>query len=206
MLVANPVFKCTKYDLNSIFDLTRKLLSEDFDHGLPHVLRVLNIAYGIVEKTKIPINYCVLEVAVLLHDIGRALGEPHAYYSALLAESLLREKGFTDNEIKCIVNAILYHSYSYSRRHHVKPVCEEAKILSDADKLDALGVIGFVRVFLYDKKRNIKDILRHFNEKILKLPDLMHYSYTREKAEFLRERVKTLLNWLDEELEVGGDR
>ncbi len=176
-----------------------KIMDNSFDHGLPHVYRVLDHAYDIVEHEGLEIDRELLETAILLHDTGRLLGEPHAYYSALIARSFLLENNISSEFIEKVVNAILYHSYSYARKHNIKPLSEEAKILSDADKLDALGIVGFLRVFLYDKNRSLEDIINHFYEKILKLPDLMHYRYSRNKAEFLRNRIIKLLEWFNEE-------
>lgn len=199
-LSLNPEFKCIEYDLYDLFDFTSEILGNNIVHGVPHIIRVLNIAYDIVDRLDLDIDYCVLEASIILHDIGRRIGEPHPYYSALLAEPLLKKKKFVESLINNIVNSILYHSYSYSQKHGIKPECEEAKILSDADKLDALGVIGFIRVFCHDPGRNLKNIIKHFHDKILKLPSMMHYEYTRRKANLLKKRIELMLYWLKEEL------
>jgi len=193
-------YKCV--DRNFVEDLisiAERVLGNRFDHGYPHVVRVWKLAYRIVERENVDVDYCVLDASVLLHDIGRAVGEPHAYFSALLAKSLLLKRGFSGKQIDCAVNAILYHSFSYAKRHGIKPVCEEAKVLSDADKLDALGVNGFIRVFLYDPERSLNSALKHFEEKIMKLPDYMHYEYSRKLALELRNRTAKMLEWLLEE-------
>ncbi|MET1159655.1 MAG: HD domain-containing protein [Thermoprotei archaeon] len=182
----------------------QKVLGNDFDHGYPHVVRVRNIAEKIVETLNINVDRKLLNYAILLHDIGRVIGEPHAYYSALIAKSLLLERGFDDDFVNRVANAILYHSYSYSRKYRIKPLTEEAKILSDADKLDALGVVGFLRVFIYNTKKGSKldDVIKHFHEKILRLPNLMHYEYTRKWAIKLREKTVYLLKELGVELGI----
>jgi len=95
----------------------------------------------------------------------------------------------------------------------------EAKILSDADELDALGAIGIARCFSVGGKRNrplyfsgedLSDrpydndnskhdssTLRHFYDKLLKLKDNMKTSTGKQLAEerhvFMMEFVKRFL-------------
>jgi len=182
-----------------IKSIAEKIMGNSFDHGYPHVMRVLRNAHEIVEKERLEIDIKALDIAVILHDVGRMVGEPHAYYSALIARSLLTLHGFSKDFVEKVDNAIQYHSYSYSREHGIKPLSIEAMVLSDADKLDALGVVGFIRVFTFNPDRGLDDIIKHFYEKILKLPELMHFNYSREKAIILRDRVLKMLEWLDDE-------
>jgi len=188
--------------VEKVKDLVRRVLGNSFSHGYPHIERVHRIAWDIVDHEGLEIDPLVLDLAVYLHDIGRVIGEPHAYYSALFAKAYLIEHGIENNVIDKVVNAILYHSFSYARRHGVKPLCEEAKVLSDADKLDALGIVGFLRVFHYswENGRGFRETIDHFYEKILRLKDLMHYRYSMERATILTNRVRDLLNMLSEEL------
>lgn len=183
-------------------DLVKRVLGNSFSHGYPHIERVHRIAWDIARHEGLDIDPLVLDLSVYLHDIGRVLGEPHAYYSALFTKSYLLEQGLDNSIVEKIINAILYHSFSYARRHDIKPLCEEAKILSDADKLDALGIIGFLRVFHYswENSRTMEEIINHFQEKILKLHTLMHYQYSREKSQVLLERTRKALNYFLEEI------
>jgi len=183
--------------------LARELLGKDFVHGFPHVERVMRFAERIASEVG-NVDLDLLRVAVYLHDIGRKLGEPHAYYSARLAESLLREWGVGEREVKLIVNAIEYHSFSYARSRGVKPLSVEAMILSDADKLDALGVVGFLRVLVYgfETGRSVEDSLAHFEEKIFTLKSLLHFDASRRIAEELEARTRTAVSWLVEELAI----
>jgi len=188
--------------VNELKIFVRKALGNSFEHGYPHIERVLNNAYEIVDHEELDIDRNILTITVLLHDIGRLIGEPHAYYSSLFAKAYLSDRGVSSDVIDCVVNAILYHSYSYVLEHNIKPICEISKILSDADKLDALGVVGFIRVFLYGERvgRSLKETMDHFNNKILNLHKLMHYRYSREKALKLRERILEMLRYLNDEL------
>ncbi len=189
--------------IKEIETLVKRVLGNDFGHGYPHVLRVWKWAYKIAECEGLDIDNELLDIAVLLHDIGRAIGEPHAYYSAVLAKGILTDMGYSSDFIEKVVNAILYHSFSYSRKHGIKPLTEEAKILSDADKLDALGIIGFLRVFHFSWQhdRDLKNTIQHFYDKIFKLGDLMHYMYSKEKALELIEVTRNILDKLIKEYE-----
>ncbi len=148
-------------------EFVRGVLGDDWTHGYPHVQRVLRLSLEIAVRMNLGVDLNVLECVALLHDVKRVLGEPHAYFSAVVASGLLRSLGISERVIGIVENAILYHSYSYASTHGIQPTSEEAKVFSDADKLDALGLIGFVRVFLYDQEHGIgfKESVRHFHEK-----------------------------------------
>lgn len=182
-------------------ELARSILGDSFSHGYPHVERVMRYAEVIASNVG-KVDRTLLSVAVYLHDVGRPLGEPHAYYSSLVAKGFLRGKGCGEEFVKLVVNAVEYHSYSYARTRHVEPLSVEAKILSDADKLDALGVTGFLRAFEHSYKfgRRLEETLAHFDEKLFKLKELMHFDVSRKLAGKLDDRLKVLVAWLNEEL------
>jgi len=159
------------------------------------VARVLRIAESLSRNYEGLIDKEVLTIAVLLHDIGR-LGygkENHAEASARVANSLLTLLGYPEKKKKLVIEAIRAHSFSSG----IYPESLEAKILSDADKLDALGAIGIARVFMYscEEGRGLEESINHFRKKILKLPDLMNTPEGKEEA--LR-RVKIIKEFLDE--------
>ncbi len=183
-------------------ELAKNILGNDFSHGFPHVLRVYRIAYSIVDNEKLDIDNFILDTSIYLHDIGRVVGEPHAYYSKLLAQAFLEEEGVDEISKRLIINAIEYHSFSYSKKNMVKPLSIEAKVLSDADKLDALGIVGFIRVFHYGwiHRRTLEYNIDHFYKKIFKLKDLMHFEYSRRKAIELEKKTRRALEELLEEL------
>lgn len=190
--------------LSSIKEISKQLMGNSFDHGFPHIIRVYKWAYRIVENEKLRsyINTFVLDASIYLHDIGRLIGEPHAYYSAVIARGLLKEHNVPDNIIEKICNAILSHSYSYMKRHNIKPESIEAQILSDADKLDALGIVGFIRVFNYSviHNRSYKDTIKHFYDKIFKLKNYMYFPYSKKVAEELTDKTRKILEALANEL------
>lgn len=108
-------------------------------HDWSHVERVKNLALriGKIEKA----NLKLLEVAVLLHDIGRRDEMKtqgafcHAMQSGKIARKILPKYGFNQKNIDEIVHCIEAHRY----RNDIVPSTIEAKVLYDADKLDCIG-------------------------------------------------------------------
>jgi len=102
-------------------------------HGLPHLLDVARIAYIISLENQYDIAKEVIYGTALLHDLGKSAqylnGTPHELESAKAAPDVLKEAGYSDEEIKMITEAILAHR---------KPESGKAKnlkgILYQADK------------------------------------------------------------------------
>lgn len=69
-------------------------------------------------------------------------------------------------------------------------------IVSDADKIEALGDIGFQRCYDYTKYKNpnlshyalVERVCEHSNEKLFKLKDMMHFNSTKKEA-LVRDRI-----------------
>jgi len=184
-------------------ELVKNVMSSDPVHGYPHVRRVREIALKIASRYN-EVDREVIELAALLHDIARnGPGKAdHAFTSAKVAELLLKSVGYPREKIALVVEAISSHSYSASR----EPQSLEAKILSDADKLDALGAVGIARVFLYSGAigRGIEESVAHLKTKILKLPDLMKTPEGRELATKRVKIVEDFIKCIEEELGLRG--
>ncbi|NVM36351.1 MAG: phosphohydrolase, partial [Candidatus Lokiarchaeota archaeon] len=71
------------------------------------------------------------------------------------------------------------------------------KLLSDADKLDALGAIGLYRTigFTVRNQGNIGDVIKHLEEKIIKLKDRLFLDISKRIAE---KRQKIILDFYKE--------
>lgn len=122
---------------------------KDNAHDKEHIYRVLYHAMTIA-KTEENVNYDVLIAACLLHDIGRKeqYENPklcHAMVGGERAYRFLKESGFAEGFALHVKQCIQSHRY----RQNNPPQSLEAKILFDADKLDAVGAVGIARTLLY---------------------------------------------------------
>lgn len=162
----------------------------------------------------------VLLAAAYFHDLV-SLPKNHpqrSEASRLSADktALLLERDFPDfprEKIPGVQHAILAHSFSAG----VKPLTAEARILQDADRMEAIGAIGLARVFytagqlsqrLFDGRdpmatgREPDDqryALDHFQVKLLKLPGLMNTAAGRRMAEANAEYLREFLR------KIGGE-
>lgn len=122
---------------------------EDSAHDSEHIYRVLYNALEIAE-TESGADHDILIAACLLHDIGRReqLEDPEICHAAAGAEKAYRfltEHGFSPDYAERVRHCIQTHRY----RKNDPPRSIEAKILFDADKLDAAGAIGIARTLIY---------------------------------------------------------
>jgi uncharacterized protein len=117
----------------------------DAIHDFDHVLRVLALAERMAEAEGADLE--IVRTAVLLHDVGRGHGDrsatDHAQTGAEFARNLLA--GHPPDRIEAVAHAIAAHRF----RTGPTPQTIEAKVLHDADKLDAIGAIGVARAFAY---------------------------------------------------------
>jgi|Deesub1362A_J573_1020465.scaffolds.fasta_scaffold00018_36 uncharacterized protein len=188
-----------------------KLLHESpSSHDLDHVMRVFRLAVDIGEKEGADLR--VIQVAALLHDIARlnnirkrlgGIEYNHAIAGAKKARQILSDIGLNESFIARVEHCIESHSYSSP----IVPLTLEAKVLSDADKLDAMGAVGIGRAFMYagENGKNFPAVIQHFEEKLLRLYDLLNTPYARKIGkkrhrvlkEFL-EQLKKELDWVEE--------
>jgi uncharacterized protein len=117
----------------------------DAIHDFDHVLRVLALAehLAVLEGADLEI----VRTATLLHDVARGWGDrlttDHAQAGAAFARTLLHDQ--PDHRVDAVVHAIAAHRF----RGSIAPRTVEARVLHDADKLDAIGAIGVARAFAY---------------------------------------------------------
>ncbi len=158
-------------------------------HDRGHIDRVKKLALFIAKREGGDID--IIMKAVELHDIARDK-DNHAVESAKEAREILKSEGYDDEFIEKVCHCIISHSFSSK----IEPKTIEAKILSDADKLDAIGAIGIARTFMFagEKGRGLIDVLKHFKEKLLKLDDLL---YTKTAKEIAKERYDFTLKFYE---------
>jgi uncharacterized protein len=166
-------------------------------HGYEHTERVIKICnlLGI----ELSADMDVLIPGAILHDIGR-VKDQHAQQSAVIARKILEELDYP--KVDDIVHVIDVHSFSGGGEAKTL----EAKILSDADKLDAMGAMGIYRAAQYSVEHESpqKEFINHFQEKLLKLKDLLYTNEAKKLAEKRHRFMFKYLVQLEEELKYLG--
>jgi uncharacterized protein len=111
-------------------------------HDFDHVLRVLLLARRIAMAESA--DLAVVCTAALLHDVGESDGRrDHHLRGAAVAREILADQ--PTELIEAVAHAIEAHRF----RAEPAPRTLEAQVVSDADKLDAIGAIGVARAFAY---------------------------------------------------------
>lgn len=114
----------------------------DAIHDFDHVLRVLALAERLARAEGADLE--IVRAAALLHDVARSRPEvEHARAGAETARRLLA--GQPPERVEAVAHAIEAHRF----RLGPAPATLEARVLHDADKLDAIGAIGVARAFAF---------------------------------------------------------
>ncbi len=164
-------------------------------HGWEHVTRVRAMAATIGEREGA--DTVIIDAAALFHDTKRR-EDDHASASAKFAEETLLGEGFSTTFAKAVSSAISTHSFSAKRT--AKTI--EAKVLADADRIDAMGALGIYRTIQYNLEHGLpaSRVAEHIRGKLLKLPSLMHTASARELAKKRSLVLQLYLSALESEL------
>lgn len=121
---------------------------DDPVHGFNHILRVYRMAEQLAVAEGADLE--IVRAAALLHDAeGPGAGDTrleHQHASANFAREILAAEGWSEGKITAVQHCIRSHRF---RDPSEQPGTIEAKVLYDADKLDAIGAIGAVRAIAY---------------------------------------------------------
>ena len=211
--------------VNTTINFVKQALSDDFTgHDWEHIRRVHQLALKI--QSKEGGNEFIVSMAALLHDLAdwKLFNEQEANIKII---NFLKTEGLNEDEMDQIINIIAQVSYKGSGVD-TTPTSLEAKIVQDADRLDAIGVIGVARAFAYGAKKNRSmynpDILpqthdsfeeyknsnsttiNHFYEKLLLIKDLLNTSTAKEIGNKRHEKVESFLRDFIQEWNVESDR
>lgn len=196
--------------------LKEKFSSENTGHDWYHTYRVWKLSRSIAGKEP-DTNLFLTELAALLHDIADwkfHTGNEEAGPKA--AREWLEKLGVENPIIKQVEEIVRNVSFKGAKvLTHLKT--KEGQIVSDADKLDAMGAIGIGRAFAYggaknrpmhdpnikskhhhtfeDYKNSKSSTINHFYEKLLLLKDRM---YTNTAKKIAKHRHKILEDFLKE--------
>lgn len=194
----------------------------DPSHDVNHVIRVLNLAEKIAMSVNADLD--IVLAAACFHDVivypkNSHQSKTETNESAELAGSLLRElDDYPIEKIEKVQLAIRQCSYSKG----IIPDLLEAKVLQDADRLEATGAISIIRTFSSGGQMNQPfyrpedpfceqgEPVPHgsgldlFYRRLLLVEKGMHTDFARKIAKRRTEFLHTFLNELRTELEESG--
>ena len=165
-------------------------------HDLDHSLRVYKNALAIASNYP-EADMDLISLSALLHDV-----DDHKLFQTennSNARTFLKNQNVPEETIEEIVKII--NSVSFSKNKGKTPETLEAKIVQDADRLDAMGAIGIARTFAYGGKkgRSLNDSVQHFHDKLLLLRDTLNTDEARDLADKRHEFMVKFLEELSEE-------
>jgi len=192
-------------------------MTQDPAHDINHVMRVVKTAKMLCSQESA--MWEIILPAVYLHDcFSFAKNHPERETSSMVAAdkaiNFLSSINYPREYFEGIHHAIVAHSFSAN----VKARTIEAKIVQDADRLDAIGAIGIARCFqvsatfgvpLYGSedpfctKRSPDDrrfTIDHFYVKLLKLADTMNTASAEREAQKRIDFMKVYLRQLETEV------
>jgi len=186
-------------------------------HDPSHIRRVVQNALQLAADENADLN--VVLPAAWLHDCVIVLKDspqrPQASrMAAETAVSHLRAIHYPPQYLDAIAHAIEAHSFSAG----IPPQTLEAKVVQDADRLDALGAVGMARTFMvggalgrtlyhaadpFCREREPDDrvsTLDHFYTKLFTLAATMQTAAGRAEAERRTAFMQTFLVQLEKEI------
>lgn len=188
----------------------------DPSHDWLHVERVERLAQKIAVQEGADEE--IVRLAVLLHDIGREKEddgeiEDHAEWGAREAEKILENLGYEHETVEHVSDCIRSHRFSTGP----EPESLEAKVLSDADNIDAVGAVGIARTFSVggergnpiadpglpvekDETESGETSLNHFYKKILELEERMYTDTGRQIIEDRHDFTRRFVERMEREI------
>lgn len=199
----------------------QKITNDDPSHDFEHALRVLANAEGVAREEKADLD--IIVPAALFHDIvNYPKNDSRSKYAADVSAEVTKQllkliKKYPPNKIDSV--AIAIRSCSFSKG--IKPDLLEAKILQDADGLEATGAISIMRTFSstgsmkrlfyhpddpFCKHRRPDDLafaIDLFYTRLLKVEERMHTKTAKRIAKRRTYFLQEFLNELKLELDGG---
>lgn len=192
----------------------RRMEGEGSGHDWWHVWRVWRTAERLA-RTERRADRVVVSLGALLHDVGDWKfhgGDEEA--ASREAAKFLRKSRATPELVARVAQVCREVSFKGAGVAD-RPTSLEARIVQDADRLDAIGAVGVARSFAYGGakgrlmyepgvkpvlhgsfaayKKSKSHTINHFHEKLLLLKGRLH---TREARRIARERHAFLVTFL----------
>ena len=196
--------------------LENKFKDENTGHDWWHMYRVWQISKHIA-KSEPSADMFVVELGALLHDVADwKFNDGYLEAGPKAAREWLNGLQVKEGVILKVEDIVRNVSFKGAKvKQNMKLI--EGKIVSDADKLDAIGAIGIARTFAYggangipmydpnikpiqhktfkDYKNSKSHTINHFYEKLLLIKDKL---YTQTAIDIANQRHTFMKNYLDE--------
>ncbi|CAL8896760.1 HD domain-containing protein [Bacillus pumilus] len=182
-----------------------RLKYEPTGHDAAHIDRVRQLARQIANQEGG--SLFVIEMAAIVHDIiDEKLSSEWKLSPQQLEHQLLFWEVHT-RDIRYIMDIITTMSFRHRHKQN-RPITLEGAIVQDADRLDAIGATGIARVFTYagakgephySKDTQQGSVLKHMEEKLLKLKDLMNTHAGKQLAEDRHDLMSLFIKTWKEE-------
>lgn len=176
-------------------------------HDFSHIERVVKNALEInkeeneSEKLVLILAYC--------HDLFDEKFYPHDDFKDEL-RNILNDVELSNEEFDLLYQDL--KNFGFKGGLQVPQLSKVGQIVSDADRLDAIGAIGIARTMMYgdvlydrnleykpitskEEYRSPRPILFHFYDKLLKLKDLM---FTYKGKQLAQQRHQFMLEYLEQ--------
>jgi uncharacterized protein len=166
-------------------------------HSYDHVERVVKIAILVAKMEKADVE--LVQVAAILHDVGRCVGQPHNETGAKLASEILNNLHYPLQKTQEIARIVLLHNVDSKN----KLSSLEEKIVWDADKIDLLGAVGIARGFHWCGKQSFDSAVKLAFETYAPIYDMLNTRSARELAEKRNKETMSFLSALEKELSLA---
>ncbi len=201
----------------ALLALARARATDEPAHDILHIQRVARNAEQLAKSEKA--NADIAVTAALLHELfNYPKGHPDSARSGEVCAEHARKELLVLEAAPAFIDAVCYAIAVHPFSLGVMPTTLEAKILQDADRLDAIGAIGIARCFAttaimrrpfysaedpFCEHRLPSDrdfALDHFYKKLLPLPATMHTAAARAEAQSRLQTMQSFLKSLAAEI------
>lgn len=202
---------------SQFLEFMQQEMQVDAAHDISHAQRVVNTAKKLAVEEGADLS--IVLPAAYLHDcFTYPKDHPNRKQSSIIAAkkavAFLESIDYPQQYHDAIAHAIEAHSFSAN----IRPNTLEAKVVQDADRLDALGAIGITRCIqvstefdaqLYDDKdifaqqRELDDkqfTLDHFQTKLFKIAETMNTESARREAQKRKAFMQAYIEQLHDEV------
>lgn len=197
--VENNFIKMTKEEtLEKVRQIIIKQFSgEGTGHDYFHIERVVNNALRIGQKENV--DLFLVELSAWLHDVGDYKLNDGIDKSTEQITIILSKLNIKKDILDKVIEIVSQVSFSKGQ----KAESMEAKVVQDADRLDAIGAIGIARTFafggskqreLYNPVQPDNTSVQHFYNKLFLLKEKMNTTIGKEMA---KERHNYMKDFLD---------